>query len=132
MSIKKINKNNVVFALIKLHFIHIFYLFSKITLLSCQVTHCDVCQKMNRKLSAARPELHPISVKTPWYHLGIDFVGPISPSLPIGKRYILTISDYCTKWAEVIATTNKTASETALALFRVGIIYYHIFTLLIN
>ena len=54
---------------------------------------------MNRKLSAARPELHPISVKTPWYHLGIDFVGPISPSSPTGKQYILTISDYCTKWA---------------------------------
>ena len=89
-------------------------------------------QKMNRKLSAARPELHPISVKNPWYHLGIDFVGPICPSSPTGKRYILTISDYCTKWAKAIATTSKTASETALVHFRVGIIYYHIITLLIN
>ena len=79
---------------------------------------------MNRKLSAARPELRPISVKTPWYQFGIDFVGPISPSSQTGKRYILTISDYCTKWAEAIATTSKTASETALALFKVGIIYY--------
>ena len=74
---------------------------------------------MNGRLSLLRPELHPIPVKAPWYHLGIDFVGPISPTSPSGKRYILTISDYYTKWAEAIATPDKSAPETALALFTV-------------
>ena len=26
-----------------------------------------------------RPELHPISIHSPWFHVGIDFVGPILP-----------------------------------------------------
>ena len=74
---------------------------------------------MNGKLSIVRPELHPILVKAPWYHLGIDFVGPVTPVSPSGKRYILTISDYCTKWVDAIATNDKSASETAHAIFKV-------------
>ena len=43
-----------------------------------QVKICPECQKMNRKINRERPELHPVLVKSPWYHLGIDFIGPIS------------------------------------------------------
>jgi hypothetical protein len=57
-------------------------------------------------------------VKTPWYHIGIDFVGPITPPSPSGNCYILTICDYCTKWAEAFATSNKSAPQTAQALFK--------------
>ena len=32
--------------------------------------------------------------------LGIDFVGPISPPATDGSVYILTITDYFTKWVE--------------------------------
>ena len=49
---------------------------------------------MNKKIEKGRPELNPIPVKSPWYHLGIDFVGPISPPSSEGNRYILTVSDY--------------------------------------
>ena len=35
---------------------------------------------MNRKMTTGAPELHPIPVKSLWYHIGIDFVGPISPA----------------------------------------------------
>eukprot|EP00731_Ephydatia_muelleri_P019603 Em0012g428a len=41
-------------------------------------------------------------VKAPWYMVGIDFIGPLSPVAKDGSRYILTISDYFTKWVEVI------------------------------
>ena len=34
---------------------------------------------MNKKIDTLRPELYPIPVKSPWYHIGMDFVGPISP-----------------------------------------------------
>ena len=46
---------------------------------------------MNKKIEKGRPELNPIPVKSPWYHLGIDFVGPISPPSSEGNRYILTV-----------------------------------------
>ena len=65
-----------------------------------KVFRCDVCQKVGGKLALVRPELHPIPVKAPWYHFGIDFIGPISPVANSDNCYILTVSDYCTKWVE--------------------------------
>ena len=49
---------------------------------------------MNRKLTTGVPALNPVPVKAPWYMIGIDFVGPLSPE---GSSYILTISDYFTQ-----------------------------------
>ena len=71
------------------------------------------------------PELHPIPVKSPWFHIGIDFVGPISPVSVTGSRYILTISDYFSKWVEAVPTSTKCASAVASALFKVyDLIYF--------
>ena len=53
--------------------------------------------------------------------IGIDFVGPISPPSTDGSQYILTISDYFTKWVEALPTSDKSASTVATALFRVSI-----------
>lgn len=88
---------------------------------------------MNRKLTTGKPELHPIPVKTPWYQIGIDFVGPLSPESEDGSRYILTISDYFTKWVEAIPTCDKSASAVATALFKVCVLsflytYYLLYT----
>ena len=83
-----------------------------------QVSTCDMCQKGNRKMSIVTPELHPVPVKSPWYHLGIDFIGPVITSQK-GSRFILTISDHCTKWVKAIALATKCASATAGAMFKV-------------
>ena len=74
---------------------------------------------MNRKLTTGVPELHPIPVKAPWYMVGIDFIGPLSPVAKDGSCYILTISDYFTKWVEVIPTVDRLASTVASSLFKV-------------
>ena len=84
-----------------------------------QVSTCDQCQRSNQKLSTVRPELHPISVHSPWFHVGIDFVGPISPPSESGNRYILTLSDYCSKWVEAVALPTKEACSIASSLFKV-------------
>ena len=75
---------------------------------------------MNRKLTTGVPELHPIPVKNPWYMVGIDFIGPLSPVAKDESRYILTINDYFTKWVEVVPTVNKMASTMASSLFKVS------------
>ena len=75
---------------------------------------------MNRKSTSGVPELHPIPVKSPWHMIGIDFIGPLSPEADDGSRYILTLSDYFTKWVEAVPTTDKTASGVAASLFKVN------------
>ena len=53
--------------------------------------------------------------------LAIDFIGPIHPTSSQGNRYILTVSDYFSKWAEAIPFPSKHAFVTANALFKVCI-----------
>ena len=76
---------------------------------------------MNRKLTSGVPELHPIPVKSPWHMIGIDFIGPLSPQADDGSHYILTVSDYFTKWVEAVPTADKTASGVAASLFKVNV-----------
>lgn len=86
-----------------------------------QISKCDVCQHMNRKMTTGRPELHPIPVKAPWHQIGIDFVGPLSPESDDGNSYILTVSDYFTKWVEAVPTSDKCACTVAAVLFKVRV-----------
>jgi len=79
---------------------------------------------MNRKIVTERPELHPVAVKAPWFQLGMDFVGPISPPSQSGNRYILTISDYFTKFGWAKALPTKEAIHVVAALREVSFIKY--------
>ena len=85
------------------------------------INNCDACQRNHGKLSQSAPELNPVPVISPWYHIGIDFIGPISPESHQGNSYILTITDYFTKFVEAFPMKNKYAVNVALALFKVTI-----------
>lgn len=76
---------------------------------------------MNRKISTIRPELHPVPVKSPWFHLGMDFIGPVSPPSVSGSRYILTISDYFTLPTKEAANVVHTLRQV---YFRCACRYY--------
>ena len=86
-----------------------------------QIKNCDTksCQRYNRKMTVDAPKLHHLPVHSPWFHLGIDFVGPVTQSAN-GNRFILTVSDYFTKWVEVVALPSKCASGIANSLFKVS------------
>ena len=88
-----------------------------------QISTCDHCQRTNRRIVRGNPELHLVPVKSPWHHIGIDFVGPITESIN-GNHYILTVCDYCTKWIEAIPTPTKHATEVTNALFKVSVVLY--------
>lgn len=60
---------------------------------------------------------------SPWFHVGIDLIGPITPRSQQGNRYILTISDYFTKFVDAIALPDKEAISVASALFKVNVTY---------
>lgn len=74
---------------------------------------------MNRKLTCGKPELHCVPVHSPWFHVGIDFVGPVSPPSLSGNSYILTLSDYFTKWVEAVPLPTKAAHGVATVLLKV-------------
>ena len=63
-----------------------------------------------------RPELHPVPVKSPIYHIGIDFVGPITLISSSGNQCILTVSDYFTRfgWAKALPTKEAKIVVSAL------------------
>ncbi|KAI9565040.1 hypothetical protein GHT06_008785 [Daphnia sinensis] len=48
--------------------------------------------------------------------LGLDFLGPINPTSFEGNNHILVITDYFTKWVEVVALPDQTAVTTCKAL----------------
>ena len=70
------------------------------------------------KFDKIRPELHPVKVQSPWHHLGIDLIGPL-PVTEWDNKYILTVSDYCTKWVAAFPLTSKAATGVAISLFQV-------------
>ena len=53
------------------------------------------------------------------FTLGIDFVGPISPSSTSGNRYVLTLSDYFNKVGKAVPLPSKEAHGVANALLKV-------------
>ncbi len=53
------------------------------------------------------------------HHIGIDFIGPISPASHQGNRYILTITDYFTNFVEAIPMKRKYFENVAAASFKV-------------
>ena len=70
---------------------------------------CDVCQRRGKPQNDQ--ELHPIPVHSPFYQVGIDFVGPL-PKTKNENRYIIVAMDYLTKWPEAKAVPRATAEET--------------------
>ena len=59
--------------------------------------------------------LIPISVETPFQQWGLDFIGEINPISSGQHRWILTATDYFTKWVESIPT--KQATNTVIIYF---------------
>ena len=73
-----------------------------------------------------RPELHPVPVKSAWYHVGMDFLCDSAyPTTHNGNRFILTICDYFTKFGWAKALPTKEAVNVITALRQVSILYLY-------
>ena len=75
---------------------------------------------MNKKLKTSTTELHPIPVKAQiWSQVGMDLIGPLTET-PRSNKYIITLTDYFSKWAEAVALPDKSASGVARFTYSVS------------
>ena len=85
-----------------------------------QIKSCDTCQRQNYKIRKTSAALHPIPVKGEvWRQLGMDLVGPL-PQTCQGNKYIMTVTDYYSKWAEGGPLKDKTAKSVSEYLYHVS------------
>ena len=74
----------------------------------------------NPKLKTSAGTLHPIPVQPKiWQQGGMDLIGPL-PLTPRGNKYIVTLTDYFTKWAEAAPLPNKCAIGVATFIYSVS------------
>ena len=66
------------------------------------------CQIFQGKRKLLMLPLQPISFQAPFQQWGLDFIGEINPSSSAQHKWILTATDYFTKWIEEIQTRQVT------------------------
>ncbi|CAF1301583.1 unnamed protein product [Adineta ricciae] len=76
------------------------------------VQTCLTCQQYKYDNS---PKTHPMQLHTvlqPWHTIGIDIMGPFPPTFR-QKRFLLVVVDYFTRWVELFALRQTTATHIA-------------------
>ena len=77
------------------------------------VRHYEKCQLDADRMHAPASSLHPLSSPWPFSMWTFDVVGPLSEigtKAPKRKSFILTVTEYYTKWAEAEAFAEIKAS----------------------
>lgn len=85
------------------------------------VRTCHTCQIVATKERYAALPLQPVTEVRSFAQWGMDFIGPINPPSSAGHRYILTITDYFTRWTEAFACRQCT-SEVVIHFLESAII----------
>jgi transposase InsO family protein len=80
-----------------------------------EVSNCHKCQIFNGRRKLQPLSLKPISVKASFMQWGLDFIGEIHLPSSTQHRWILTATDYFTKWIEAILT--KQTTDTVIVQF---------------
>ena len=57
---------------------------------------------------------------SPFCQLGMNMIGPL-PETPRGNKYIVTLTDYFSKWAEAAPLPSKHAEAVARFIYSVSI-----------
>ena len=76
------------------------------------IANCQTCGAVKLPSRAAKGPLGTMPTGAPWDQLATNILGPLSVT-PRGNRYILTVIDYFSKWVEIFAIPDQTASMCA-------------------
>uniref|UniRef100_A0A8C5MTK0 Gypsy retrotransposon integrase-like protein 1 n=1 Tax=Leptobrachium leishanense TaxID=445787 RepID=A0A8C5MTK0_9ANUR len=81
---------------------------------------CPVCQKTGKTGDHPKAPLHPMPIiQEPFSRVAVNIIGPLPRPSATGKRYILTVVDYATRYPEAVPLSNIQADTIADALLRV-------------
>ena len=80
-----------------------------------RVAACHECQVFEGKKKLVPLPLMPSYVEAPFQQWGLDFIGEIHPSSSGQHRWILTATNYFTKWIEAIPT--RQANDSVIISF---------------
>jgi hypothetical protein len=72
---------------------------------------CIICQKASGRLQKPAFLLQPVTIDSPFQQWGLDIIGPINPPSSQQHKYIVTATDYFTRWSEAAALKNVNTSQ---------------------
>jgi hypothetical protein len=75
----------------------------------------QICQTASGRQRKPAFPLQPVNIEQPFEQWGLDIIGEIVPHSSKQHRYILTATDYFTKWVEAIPL--KVANSDAIIEF---------------
>jgi hypothetical protein len=75
---------------------------------NAKVRACNPCQLFAGKQKIPALPLVPVKAEASFQQWGLDFIGEINPHSSAQHKWILTATDYFTKWVEAIPTRNTT------------------------
>lgn len=75
------------------------------------VRTCKECQYYTGRCRKEAMPLQPIVVEEPFAQWGLDFIGMINPPSSAGNKWILTTTEYFTRWSEAVPLKNLSESE---------------------
>lgn len=73
------------------------------------VKKCHQCQQHNNLIHAPAQELRSQVASWPFFAWGLDLIDKISPPSSEGHVFIITATDYFTKWVEAVPLRSTTA-----------------------
>ena len=96
---------------------HSFYWPKMSTEIKNYIATCTLCQLRKAPPKTRRAPLMPIELaEKPFDRIAMDLIGPLNTSSK-GNNYILTVIDYCTKYAEAIPIPDKSCQTVTEAVF---------------
>jgi transposase InsO family protein len=79
---------------------------------------CDVCQRVGKPSRRDELPLQPVRALHAFEKWAVDFIGPINPTAKHSKAsYIITVTDYLTRWAEAVVVQDCSIDIAARFIF---------------
>jgi hypothetical protein len=82
---------------------------------------CQACQRIGKIQIVPASAMNPIIKPWPFRGWGMDMIGKINPPSSKGHQFILTVTDYFTKWVEAVPMKSVTSRDVSKNTLFIGL-----------